>query len=200
MSKRDYVPDSDAALLQWLKNLKTQTATLPTTVLSAAQLAALTQSIDHLSLKIQEADSAEKAHHAAVQAKKAAKTADIAAIRTFVQSFKHSAGYTESIGKSLDIIGSEHAIDFNQLKPTPTITKRVNGVEIKYSKSGADGVFIYCKRGSEADFSRLEKITQSSYLDTRPNLDGAAAEAREYYLVCFVKDQPVGIASDTVKV
>jgi hypothetical protein len=198
MAKKDFMPDADPALLQWLGILKTQAVAQPTSVLAAAQLTALTATIDHLVGKIQAADAAESAYHAAVQVKNAAKKTDVAAIRTFIQTFKHSPAYTEAIGKALGIVGEEHATDFDLSKPLPKVKKTQKGVEIKYSKSGTDGAFVYCKRGTETDFSRLEKVTQSVYTDARPNLDGAAAEIREYYLVYFVKDEPVGLDSDVV--
>jgi hypothetical protein len=200
MAKKDFMPDSDPALLQWLGILKTQAIGLPTSVLSAAQLTALTASVDHLIGKIQLSDTAESAFHAAIKTKNAAKKTDLAAIRTFVQTFKHSAAYTEAIGSALGIIGEEHTTDFDLSKPLPKIKKTQKGAEIKYSKSGTDGAFVYCKRGAETDFTRIEKVTQSVYVDMRPNLDAAATEIREYYLVYFVKDEPVGLDSDVVSV
>lgn len=200
MLKQDFIPKGEADLYKWLVSLKAQLALLPANTLAAAQTTAMIAFINGLVTALDKSTAAEQAYHAAVDDKNAVKKSSIDGLRGLIQTFKHSPTYTESAGKALGIIGENNAIDLSTLKPLPKIKKTVNGVEIKYAKKGAHGASIYCKRGSETEFTRLEKVTLASFIDTRPNESGAAAEVREYYLIYFKSDVPIGIQSDIVSV
>ena len=200
MLKQDFIPKGEGDLYKWLVSLKAQLALLPANTIAAAQTTAMIAFINGLVTALDKSTAAEQAYHAAVDDKNAVKKSSIDGLRGLIQTFKHSPTYTESAGKALGIIGENNAIDLTTLKPLPKIKKTVSGVLIKYAKKGADGAIIYCKRGSETAFTRLEKVTLATYTDSRPNLDGAAAEVREYYLIAFKSDTPIGLESDVVSI
>jgi hypothetical protein len=58
--------------------------------------------------------------------------------------------------------------------------------------AAATRVKIYCRRGSETEFSFLTMHDVHFYVDTRANLNNSAAEKREYYLIYFRKGQNIG--------
>lgn len=200
MLKQDFIPKGEGDLYKWLVSLKAQLALLPANTLAATQTAAMIAFINGLLTSLDKSMAAEQAYHASIDDKNAVKKSSIDGLRGLIKTFKSSPTYTEGAGKALGIIGESHATDLTTLKPLPKIKKTVNGVEIKYAKTGADGAIIYSKRGSEMEFTRLEKVTLATYTDNRPNIDGAAAEVREYYLVYFKSDVPIGIESDVVSV
>lgn len=118
------------------------------------------------------------------------------AVRELANRIKSAKGYTEEMGNQLKIIGSEVGFDKFTAKPTMVINKDASGVQIKFTKDKADGVYIYCRRGNETDFSFLAVDTASPYHDTRPNLVEGQAEKREYKICYFIDDAIVGQESD----
>jgi hypothetical protein len=110
------------------------------------------------------------------------------------------AEYNSTIGVNLGIIGANHVTNIATLKPLPKLKKIQQGIFIKYAKLRMGGAVIFSRRGSETVFTRLEKVTLSTYTDTRPNLDNAVSEIREYYLVYFKNDELVGVQSDVASV
>ncbi|MEY4925871.1 MAG: hypothetical protein RI894_307 [Bacteroidota bacterium] len=198
--KSDFIPRSTAELYQYLTAFRSQLVLLPSGFLPAPLKTSLESNIDKIKLATEQAAAAEIAYHAAVEHRKSVTHAELKEFRDSIQTIKHFPAYTDTIGQTLNIIGSTIAPDYSALKPIAKIAKVINGVQIKYTRDIADGVNIFCKRGSETDFTRLEKVTRIEYTDTRANLDGANAETREYYLVYYKNDLPIGVQSDTVTI
>jgi hypothetical protein len=117
-------------------------------------------------------------------------------MRELANRIKSAKGYTEEMGNQLKIIGSEVGFDKFTAKPTMVVSKDASGVQIKFIKDKADGVYIYSKRGSETGFSFLAVDTASPYHDNRPNLVEGQGEKREYKACYFMDDAIVGQESD----
>jgi hypothetical protein len=158
MLKQDFIPRGEGDLYLWLVSLKAQLALLPANTIAAAQTTAMIAFITGLLTALDKSTAAQQAYHASIDDKNAVKKHNIEGLRLLIQTFKHSPTYTEGAGKALGIIGDNHIIDLSSIKPLPKIKKTVSGVQIKYAKTGADGATIYCKRGSETEFTRLEKV------------------------------------------
>jgi len=73
----------------------------------------------------------------------------MALLRPQIQTIKDSTLYTEAIGKSLDIIGSEITVDYNTVKTVVKLKKTQEGVDIKFTLQHCEGGKIYCMRGKE---------------------------------------------------
>ena len=197
MQKNDFLPKNDTGLAQFFKDLAVLMANPPAGFSIPATLQAdMNAAGQKLITAIDDAAVKEAAHRASVAHKNQVKVQELAEFRVLVKSFKLLPNYTTAVGKAFNFVGTEHIVDYSTLKPAPKATKTIKGIAISYTKGATDGAIIYCRRGSETIFTRLEKVTLSSYTDTRPNLNNAAAEQRDYYLVYFKADQEIGIASD----
>jgi len=122
-------------------------------------------------------------------------------ISGIVKRIKAHPAYTVSIGKDLGIEGVDVAKFLSVSdKPTLSLTKSSGKVTVKYTKGKAGGIYLYCRRGTETDFTLLAVVTKSTYNDTRPNLVNNQPETREYY-ACFMKNDEVqGNDSDVAEV
>ena len=138
---------------------------------------------------------------AAVADNKLKKKFAIDEFRRIAKKIKASTGYTEAIGDELGIIGPEvETPPLEEMKPNLKAEVSGNAVIIKFDKQSMEGVKIYCKRGSEASFSFLEKDVESPYTDDRPKLDPAAPEERSYYAFYVEHDDEIGMQSDIITV
>ena len=112
---------------------------------------------------------------------------------------KKSTGYTEVLGKQLNIIGAEDTTDMTQEQPTlSTIVRAAGVVEIDFNKIDAEGVHIYGMRDGETVFTLLASATHARYIDNRPLLVPGKPETRQYKAVFFIGKSEIGLTSDTV--
>ena len=201
MPNKDYFPRNEDALYVFLTDFKTKLAAPPAGLVLAPALQ--TSLVDYCDSMIAAIDYHHSQRAAAEQARKQ-KDATVktkgAYFRDAIKTLKQSIGYTDAIGAGFGILSTTIVADLAHAQPVGKATRNVNGVRITYTRGGADGVFIYSRRGAETDFTRLEKINGTEYLDTRPNLGGATAERREYYLIYFKHDTAVGVQSATFSV
>jgi len=118
-----------------------------------------------------------------------------------VKLIKASAAYTETIGKDLGIIGADPG-DGSLDNAQPVLTYSISGgfVQLKYIRGNADGIRLESKRGTETDFSLLDKINKTTYTDTRANLVAGQAEERQYRAWFIKDDEIVGQVSAVITV
>jgi hypothetical protein len=195
--KTDFIPNTQGDLDTWEVNFK-------------EKIIAIAKELNLNDDEIQEVLSLLDAHRAAYAAMvslranaKAATSLNnkaeqefLSAVRELANRIKSAKGYTEEMGNQLKIIGSETGFDKLTAKPTIVLVKDANGVQIKFIKEKADGVYIYCKRGNETNFSFLAVDTASPYYDNRPNLVPGQPEKREYKVCYFSDDTIFGQESD----
>jgi len=122
-------------------------------------------------------------------------------ISKFVKKLKVNSGYSENIGKDLDIIGVERNTNDNDDK-FPVLSFKVTAefIHLKYIKGNNDGAIIESKRGAETTFSLLEKVTKPTYIDKRPNLIVHQPEERQYRACFFKNDNVLGKYSSVISV
>ena len=118
-----------------------------------------------------------------------------ATMRSVANRFKSHPAYTEAIGEVCGIIGKEVHYEPEDMKAEIKVTRDTNIPEIGFVKSFSDGVNIYCKRGSETEFSFLARDSSSPYRDERPNLEPGKPELRQYYAVYIFEDEEHGFQS-----
>ncbi|WP_046242687.1 hypothetical protein [Hymenobacter terrenus] len=108
---------------------------------------------------------------------------------------KTAPGYTEAIGKDCQWLTTTDAIDPTTLRPTLEIRDSAEGLVLKWSKDGQDGVQVYRRAAGAQDWGRpLAFDSRSPYIDTEINLVGRY----EYYVQLMKDDRPVGQPSDIV--
>lgn len=110
--------------------------------------------------------------------------------------------YTETDGRNLGIVGSEHAApNLNTLKPQLLIqTKHGGQPEIVWSKQGMTGIEILVDRGDGKGWQFLAFDTIPNYTDTA-TLPVAGQTARwSYKAIYHLNDEPVGQWSDVASV
>ena len=116
-------------------------------------------------------------------------------IQLFVGQLKKNALCTAAIQATLGIEGEEIVIDFSTMQPTLTLHHEGGHVHLSYVRTHADGIYLFCMRGTETEFTLLATITKTTYNDTRPNLIVGQAEKRQYRAFFMVGDEMIGIES-----
>ena len=119
-------------------------------------------------------------------------------IKKLVKILKANANYDEVIGLALGTIGAKIVIDYSTYKPILKLDIAPLGLSIKYLIKGTNGIHLYCKRGSETEFTLLSIISTAAFVDTRANLIAGQPETRHYQAVYVVNDVAVGMMSGIV--
>ena len=197
MKRDDYFPhtvaEQRAWAVQYKANLPTYAALYGYTEERVTQLKAFCDVI------INGIDAAELAKAAAKQKIKDKNKAikdSMAELRPEIKIQKANTVYTQGIGAALGIVGSEANFDPTTVKTKVYLEKTPSGVQIKFRLKHTEGGNIYCKRGSETEFTFLKRVTHPHSIDTRSNKDGAASEERFYYVYLVLKDEEIGKRSD----
>jgi len=121
------------------------------------------------------------------------------------QHIMKAPGYTQGIGELLGlerpvtVLAAEMSTDGPQpvLRGKPLET---GGAEVKSNKAGAEAVDLYCKRDTDADFVRLDRVLHFPYIDNRPLLVAGKPEKRDYKGLFIRQNQPYGKMSAVITV
>lgn len=122
-------------------------------------------------------------------------------LRQLIQRIKNTSTYTPAIGDDLGITGTDEGNGSDPInsKPTAKVTALpLHQVQIDFTKSGFDGVWIESRRQGETGWTFLAIDMHTPYLDTRAPLQADAPEQREYRLRFYDNDTPTGQWSDTI--
>jgi len=120
--------------------------------------------------------------------------------RPIIQTLKNNGSYTESLGKTIGVVGTVIEIEYATIKTDVEARLAPHGAEILFTLKHCEGGMIYCKRGKEESFTFLAHVTHPHFVDTRPNKDEATSELRQYYVFLVMNDQEVGLASDIASI
>lgn len=113
---------------------------------------------------------------------------------------KHHPGYAESIGRQLDIIGSEiSGPDLTTLKPVLTIALQAGHPTIGWARQDMDALEIQVDRDGKG-FVPLAIDTVPDYLDTAPLPTASAGAVWKYKAIYRMEDGQVGQWSDIVSI
>ena len=108
---------------------------------------------------------------------------------------KMAPGYTEAIGKDCEWLTTAAATDRATLQPSLEIRDSAEGLVLKWSKDGQDGVQVFRRATGSKDWGRMLAFdSRSPYIDTETGLSGTY----EYYVQLMKDDRPVGQPSDIV--
>lgn len=228
-SLQRYFPATEAAQIAWLSNYRIKLAAHNTTVdIDAPELASISSDIlfyvwllGQWNPAIQN-DAKEATAYKKLIADAPASTTTIVTVpvatvvaaqpsetppgvlkRLFNQvvRIKASAGYTESIGMDLQIIGPEDTAEH----PVPVFKVIVEdgsgqqAARIKFTKYGHDGVYIESRvNGGAWEFLAID--TKTPYLDDEPLAVAHAPETREYRMRFWDSGDANGDWTDVAKV
>jgi hypothetical protein len=138
---------------------------------------------------------------AAVEDNTAKKKTAITEIRRASKNLKSRPGYTEAQGDELGINGPEAPdIDTVNIKPILKGSTVGETAVVGFPLEGTDGLQLRSRRGSETEFTFLATDTHSPYDDTRPKLDSAQPEKREYIGYYILDDEIIGQPSDVLTI
>ena len=130
----------------------------------------------------------------------AAVAADIEArFRTLIQIITKNANYTNAIGQDLGIAGAETTFDPSTGKPLFGIELTAGGhPKLHYIRGDFDGAEIWKDTGT--GFIKLERVTQTAYIDPTPLPAANLAAVWHYKMIFLYKDAVVGSYSDVVSI
>ena len=225
MANESYLPRTDSELVVWFGNFAAKLASYNTLLnITATELTAVQSDNAALAYMIQQVELAKTNTQDRVAYKDAlldgpigttggafpgsfvppAAPAVVVAmgvlprVRLLVRRIKAHPLYTKSIGEDLRTVRSA-VTPVPKNKPKGSAKALPNSVtELKFIKSGADGVYIETKRGNEANWTPLGNFLRSPMLDTRPPLVANQPEQRSYRMQLLKGNDPIGTVSDTL--
>lgn len=198
----DYIPRSEAELRDWATQLSANlTSALQSININPQETQRAQQLLTDIVTSCDDCQIKEQAWRQAAAEKERIHEEAKTELRLFFNHLKTCKGYTLGTGKKLNIVyrrGRE--IDTDTMKPNPKISVTADGIKIKYTKSVATGVRVFCRRANETNFEMITMHDTNEYVDARPNVNNSAAEKRDYYLVYFRQGENLGQKSDIVTV
>lgn len=118
--------------------------------------------------------------------------------RSLAGQIKAHPNYTDAMGEDLGIVAPEDTTAIGA--PALKIILDGGSPVISFKKGKSDGIKIYCKRGTETEFSFLAVDTRSPYTDNRPNQTAGTTETRQYYAYYIKADAQVGKQSTVAEI
>jgi hypothetical protein len=196
----DYLPSKEADKRDWYSNLKTEIAGNATALgLATAEVTAVQTICTDNIAAIDDSSKAQTAAKTARTAKETQLDAGDKQLRAVVRKMKTSAGYTDSIGTQLRIIGEDNSIDFTNYKPSIKATVMPGKVRIDFVKDTLDGVNVYARLKGQTTWTKLAYDSYTPYDDTRPIAAPTAPEHREYMAIGVLHDEEVTKQSDIIE-
>lgn len=197
--KRDYIPQRRSKIDSWEQNFIEQLTSYATRLgIDASQLSAIAGKVSVHREAYREAVEIKATAKGKVKRMQDEQLKTVRAIRKMVRLVKASPNYTESMGKSMGIIGPENETQLG--RPVLKVVVDARVPVISFRKGSSKGMFIYSKRGNEQEFSLLAFVTRSPFTDRRPNLDPERPEERHYAAFFMLNDQPTGDMSAVTSV
>jgi hypothetical protein len=86
-------------------------------------------------------------------------------ISDLVTRIRHSAGYSETIGHELGIIGEHSEIEVSTMQPELKISLELGQPRIRCAKKITDGIDLFVNRNDGAGFVFLKRVVKPDYID-----------------------------------
>ena len=199
MPKSDFIPASDHDFLVWSDHFIAKLS--PEYGVADTDLATLKAAITEFHTKTDHLSEATAAAKQATLEKNNARNNVETLVRAEARRIKARSNYSESQGANLGIQGHQNTLDLASMKPALVAADQSGGkVVLSFTKSQSDGIRIYCRRETDADWVKLDRAMTSPFLDDRPLLQVGQVELRRYTAVYMLKDTEIGLYSDEVVV
>ena len=191
----NFIPRSEAERRGWLLSFKQNLPVIGTRMnLNARELQEIDSYLDIMIADIDDVNQKELDASASKENRNGNRERYMPSVLAFINRIKVLPEYLKTYGESLGIElpkpvkvqKTATSIDDFQVN----ITVNVQKVSFKFKKSRGVLVAIYCRRANDA-YELIRQVSGNSYDDTRPNLNEAAVERREYYFT-LIKDDKEG--------
>lgn len=194
----DYIPANDDEFRSWIVTFLAKLPTFGAAVgITAPEQSALTSlgnattgSIDNLSLKKNEYDSA-------LANRTESRGLFLLSLRPIVRRAKTSANYTNTIGEALGVVSPNTPVDPATIQPSFNITTQRNSVRLRIKREGAQSTNVYTRKVGQMDWLFLARVNLSLFEDSRPLSQPGVPEVREYMVRGVIGDEEVGLPSET---
>lgn len=150
-----------------------------------AQLTTANALINSLRAQLTKAEGDYEALKSAVTARWTTEAGDI----------KRDSDFIDSDGEALKILGPETVNDLAAKNPGLRLEITPEGVKINFTKSGADGINLYCQRAGDEKMVLVRFLSKTGWVDARPNLVAGQDESRQYAAYLVKNDIEVGQVS-----
>ena len=197
MIHKPFFPRAIGAQRAWFVNYKAQIAAVGLLLgMTPQQITAEQNACDATMIaEIDATDAMLTQAQAKVVERDATIRTQMGSLRPLISGHKTNSAYTQTIGERLQIIGSEISVDESTVRTVVKLSVTPQGVDIKFTMEHCESANIYSKRATETEFTFFKTVTHPHTVDTRPNLNNAANEHREYYVTLANNDLEVGIPS-----
>jgi hypothetical protein len=115
-----------------------------------------------------------------------------------VARIKTAPGYNDAIGQALQIIGAEHTVDMNSMKPALTAGTNAGQVVVLWKKHEMDSLELWVDRGGGFAFLAIDTVPD--YTDTQPFPASGQSAVWKYKGIYRVADERTGQWSDIVTI
>lgn len=199
MKKKPYFPKSTTALSAWSFNFKEKIAIHAGALgISPAEVTAEETKCAKMIDGINDVITGKTTFKEIVDARNKIIEVEGADLRKDIKRHKAAEGYTEAIGASLGIIGSDTEFDTSTFKPVITVEPFGNLVQVRFLKKGVNGINLYVRRRGEESFKLLSRATKSPF-KYQPAMDESGKAVHwEYIAFGVIEDEEIGLASNTV--
>ena len=199
MKRKPFFPKAITELLAWAQNYKTKIGNFAEALnMSPDEVAKEVAKCDKMIDSINEVFGLRSNFKSGVSSRNSILDAEGTDLRIDIKRHKASAGYTESIGLALGIIGTDTDFDPSTFKPVITVEPFGNLVTIKFTKKGVNGLNIYSRKKGQANFKLLSRATKSPF-KFQPAVDETGKPIQwEFIAFGVIKDEEIGLPSDSV--
>jgi hypothetical protein len=200
MPRKDYIPDSAQALVNWTTNYLAEIDSIATRIgWPAAQVTALKARLTALKEAAQAVLDKQNDLDSATGQLEQVKDAEVTEIRRDTNNLKTTRGFNDGDGRTLQVLTASGEFDPDGCKPPLTAVSKPGRVELTAKKNGADSINLYSRIKGQAAFKLLAaKRSRFPFDDTTPPVTAGQPEEREYQAIGVLGDDEIGQPSDIV--
>lgn len=197
----NYMPSSYAKMLAWAENYKIKIREYGVQIgLKPEEIDAHEAAAAKIVSVINMVENKKRELANAVAAQKLLRTNELKLIRDGVVAYKKNAGFTESIGSGLGVMGTVLLIDQTVLRPSLKTVAFPGYISVSFNKQKMYGVTVFSRLKGSLGWTELASIRQSPYIDMRPLTEAGKPEHREYMAMCYNGEIDLGQQSDIVSI
>jgi hypothetical protein len=200
MPRKDYIPDSAQALVNWTTNYLAEIDAIATRIgWPAAQVTALKARLTTLKEAAQAVLDKQNDLDSATGQLEQVKDSEVVEIRRDTNNLKTTRGFNDGDGRTLQVLTASGEFDTDGYKPPLTAVSKPGRVELTVKKNGADAINLYSRIKGQAAFKLLAaKRSRFPFDDTTPPVTAGQPEEREYQAIGVLGDDEIGQPSDIV--
>ena len=200
MPRKDYIPDSAQALVNWTTNYLAEIEAIATRIgWSAAQVTALKARLTTLKDAAQAVLDKQNDLDIATGQLEQVKGGEVPEIRRDTNNLKSTRGFNDGDGRTLGVLTASGEFDPDGCKPPLSAVSKPGRVELTAKKNGADAINLYSRIKGQAAFKLLAaKRSRFPFDDTTPPVTTGQPEEREYQAIGVLGDDEIGQPSDIV--